>query len=60
MCSNTRRKGNGSLEDEPTFVIGDGKLSVGELIDIENAKPNRNTINGSMKPIPLDEVSQKI
>ena len=43
----------------PPFVIGDGKLSVGELIAIENAKPDRNTINGSSKPIPIDEVTSK-
>tara|TARA_B100001093_G_scaffold519347_1_gene607912 strand:- start:1914 stop:3518 length:1605 start_codon:yes stop_codon:yes gene_type:complete len=43
----------------PPYLIGDGTLSIGELIDIENAKPDRNAINGSMKPIPLDDVTLK-
>lgn len=41
----------------PPSVRGDGKSSILELVNIENMNPNRNSINGSLKPVPLDAVT---
>lgn len=38
----------------PASIVGDGHSSIEKLIDIENAKPDRNSINSSLKPIPKD------
>lgn len=38
----------------PPSIIGDGHSSIRELIDLENAKPERNAINSPIKPIPKD------
>ena len=42
----------------PPCVLGDGHSSISELIDIENSKPERNSINSSLKPIPKDYTTE--
>lgn len=42
----------------PPFISGDGHSSISELIDIENSKPERNSINSSLKPIPKDYTTE--
>ena len=42
----------------PPCISGDGHSSISELIDIENSKPERNSINSSLKPIPKDYTTE--
>lgn len=41
----------------PPCVEGDGHLSIMDLIKLENDKPDRNSVNSSLKPIPLDNIT---
>lgn len=48
----------GAWKMMPPCISGDGNSSISELIDIENARPERKSINSSLKPIPKDYVTE--
>jgi D-alanine-D-alanine ligase-like ATP-grasp enzyme len=42
---------------EPASIIGDGNSSIRDIINVRNMTPEHNSINTSLKPIPIDNVT---